>query len=135
MKQLLIIGLGGFFGAVLRYIISGYVQSKTGTGFPYGTLAVNLVGCLVIGLLSYLVDARSMLTAETRAFILVGLLGALTTFSTLSSETVGLLRGAQVNLALFNNWNTHCIGPGCGLVGAELGPAVFIIIHWMFTRW
>lgn len=121
MKQLLIIGFGGFSGAVLRYVISGYVQSKTGTGFPYGTLVVNVVGCLIIGLLSYLAESRNVFTAETQAFILVGLLGALTTFSTLSNETFGLLRGAQVNIALLNIGVHVVLGLGAVWLGQGLG--------------
>ena len=92
MSNLFIIGLGGFIGAVLRYTLSGAAQALSRSGnFPYGTLAVNLIGCLLIGLLSYLVETHSLLGPQARMFSMVGLLGALTTFSTYGLETLNLL--------------------------------------------
>src|SRR5438132_10875218 len=69
MSTILLIGLGGFLGSVLRYGVSGAVQSLAGgVLFPVGTLAVNLTGCFVIGFLSQLADAREVFTPESRAF-------------------------------------------------------------------
>ncbi len=101
--RLCLIGAGGFCGAVLRYQVSGWVQDRSGSvTFPFGTLAVNMIGCLLIGLLTYLVETRSFFSVETRGFVLVGLLGAFTTFSTFGNETLTLLRDNRVLLALFN---------------------------------
>lgn len=98
--RLCIIGLGGFIGAVLRYLLSGWVQDRSGSIiFPYGTAAVNLSGCFAIGLLSYLVETRSFFSVETRAFLLIGLLGSFTTFSTFGSETLTLIRGGRIDMA------------------------------------
>ncbi len=92
MNNLFIIGLGGFIGAVLRYTLSGLAQTLSRSmTFPYGTLAVNLIGCLLIGLLSQLVETRGLLGPEARMFSIVGLLGALTTFSAYGLETLMLL--------------------------------------------
>ena len=103
MTKLLIVGAGGFIGAVLRYLISGVVQTLSGSiSFPYGTLAVNLLGCFVIGVLTCLVETRGMLTAEMRLFLLIGLLGSLTTFSTFGNETFNLIRDRNVAYALLN---------------------------------
>lgn len=103
MVKLLIIGAGGFIGAILRYVISGTVQAYSGSiSFPYGTLAVNLLGCFAIGVFSYLIEMRAVLTAEMRMFLLIGLLGSLTTFSTFSNETVNLIRDQNMEFALFN---------------------------------
>jgi CrcB protein len=97
------IGAGGFVGAVLRYLVSGWVQYRSGSIiFPFGTMAVNMIGCLVIGFLTYLVEARSLFSPEIRSFVLVGLLGAFTTFSTFGNETLGLIRDSRLDLAAVN---------------------------------
>lgn len=94
------IGLGGFAGAILRYLVSGWVQNRSGSIiFPYGTAAVNLIGCFIIGLLTFLVETRSSFSVETRAFVLIGLLGSFTTFSTFGSETLMLLRNGRIDMA------------------------------------
>ena len=103
LTKICIIGFGGFTGAVLRYFISGWAQASSGSFlFPYGTMAVNLIGCFFIGMGSYLVEYRSMFTVETRQFILVGLLGSFTTFSTFSNETINILRENRVDMAALN---------------------------------
>ncbi|MDW7773225.1 MAG: fluoride efflux transporter CrcB [Desulfobulbaceae bacterium] len=96
------IGLGGFIGAILRYLISGWVQDRSGSvAFPYGTLSVNLIGCFIIGLLTLLVETRSFFSVETRSFILIGLLGSFTTFSTFGIETLTLIRSGRLDMAAF----------------------------------
>jgi len=102
MKQLLVIGLGGFVGALLRYGLSTFTQTALrNVNFPYGTLVVNLLGCFLIGLLSALAELRPV-PPELRAFLLIGLLGAFTTFSTFSNESLNLLRGGENGLCLIN---------------------------------
>lgn len=94
------IGLGGFIGAILRYLVSGWVQDRSGSIiFPFGTATVNLIGCFIIGLLTFLVETRSYFSVETRAFILIGLLGSFTTFSTFGSETLVLIRSGRMDMA------------------------------------
>ena len=103
MLKIFLIGMGGFIGAVLRYGVSGLVQNLSRSiSFPYGTLAVNVIGCLIIGALSQLVETRGVLSVQTRLFIFVGVLGALTTFSTFSNETINLVREGQWLYALAN---------------------------------
>lgn len=103
MVKLLTIGLGGFIGAILRYLVSQLTQVATGsTFFPYGTLCVNLIGCFVIGILSFIAETRGMLSMETRMFLIVGLLGSFTTFSTFGYETFNLFREGRPILAGLN---------------------------------
>jgi CrcB protein len=103
MGKILLIGVGGFVGAILRYYVSGWMQQWVrDAGFPWGTLIVNLTGCLVIGGLSYLADVRGAFTPEARAFLFIGLMGAYTTFSTFGNETMALLRDGEFTPALVN---------------------------------
>lgn len=101
MRHLLIIGIGGFCGAILRYLISGGIQRWTrSVDFPYSTLAVNLVGCAVIGMLARLDEIRNVMSPQMRFFIFIGLLGAFTTYSTFSNETMNLINDRRFHLAL-----------------------------------
>jgi CrcB protein len=103
MTKLFLIGMGGFAGTLLRYGISGLIQNLSKSiAFPYGTLAVNLLGCLAIGFLSQLAESYGVFSSEARTFVFVGLLGAFTTYSTFASETVNLARDGQGSLALAN---------------------------------
>jgi len=103
MRNLFMIGLGGFLGAILRFSVSGIVQHWFRSfHFPYGTLVVNLVGCFLIGGLSHAAELRGLLSAEARSFIFVGLLGAFTTFSTFGNDTVSLFRDGEDILSALN---------------------------------
>ncbi len=95
MKILFVIGTGSFFGGILRYLLSQFVQSKFLSAFPFGTLTVNIIGCFLIGLVFGLTD-RGTLTPEWRLFLATGMIGGFTTFSAFSFETVGLLRDGQL---------------------------------------
>ena len=101
--KVFLIGAGGFVGAILRYAVSGWVQRLPfGETFPTGTLMVNVTGCLAIGFLAELADARSVLSPEIRALLVVGVLGAYTTFSAFANESMNLLRDREAGLALLN---------------------------------
>lgn len=108
MTNLIIIGVGGFLGAISRYLISGWIQSGSKViDFPVGTMTVNIIGSFVIGILSYLSFSRSFFSPEMRLLLIVGFLGAFTTFSSFSNETMGLFRGGEwmkglVNIGLTN---------------------------------
>jgi CrcB protein len=101
--KIFLAGIGGFFGSILRYSVSGFVQDVSRSiHFPYGTLAVNLIGCFAIGFLAQLAETRGVFTAETRTLIFVGVLGGFTTFSAFGNETINLWREGQSGLALLN---------------------------------
>ncbi len=103
MGKLLLAGLGGFIGSALRYAVGGYVQYRSRSiYFPYGTLAVNLIGCFVIGFLSQLSETRGVFTAEARTLIFIGILGGFTTFSAFGNETLNLWRDGENALAMTN---------------------------------
>jgi len=95
MKLLLFVGIGSFIGGILRYLISQFIQTKFLSTFPYGTLSVNVLGCLVIGLVLAWSE-HTNLTPEWRLFLATGICGGFTTFSAFSSETFSLLRDGQV---------------------------------------
>lgn len=100
LRTLLLVGTGGFIGSVLRYLLSSYVQQLSkGLQFPFGTLAVNVVGCVLVGFLAELADQRNLISDETRGFLIVGILGGFTTFSAFGNETMNLLRSGELWLA------------------------------------
>ncbi|MEW5755783.1 MAG: fluoride efflux transporter CrcB [Pseudomonadota bacterium] len=102
MNQILAIACGGAIGAVLRFWMSSGVHALFGRGFPYGTLSVNVLGCLLMGLLYVWLLERTALAAEWRAFVLVGLLGGFTTFSSFSIETLTLIESGELLKAVMN---------------------------------
>jgi fluoride exporter len=113
MRHLLLVGIGGFLGSIGRYYLGGAVLRATGAArFPWGTLVVNVVGCLFIGLLGGLAERRHLFDAATRLFLLTGVLGGFTPFSAFAYETYFLGReqawvaaaaniGLQLVLGLF----------------------------------
>lgn len=112
----MVVGSGGFLGALARYGLSGLVHGRLPIStFPYGTLAVNLLGCFGIGLMAGLAESGSFFGPDVRRFALIGLLGGFTTFSTFGFETFSMIRddeylraaasvGMHVVLGLFLVW-------------------------------
>jgi CrcB protein len=91
-----VVGSGGFIGALARYGIGGLVHRQVPLSvFPWGTLVVNLTGCLMIGLLAGFAESRQLFGPQFRLFVLIGILGGFTTFSTFGFETFAMLREAE----------------------------------------
>jgi CrcB protein len=102
LPQIIAIMLGGAFGAALRYLVSNGVYNLLGRDFPYGTLAVNLLGSFLMGILSVILLERNELDPLLKLAILVGFLGAFTTFSTFSMDTLALINEGALSRALLN---------------------------------
>jgi CrcB protein len=123
--KLLLIACGGAIGAVLRYLLSGWAQGwVTGSVFPLGTLVVNMVGCFVIGMLSALFTVK-LVPAEYRPIILIGVIGAFTTFSTFGLETFQLLRDKEVGLAMLNVVLSNVAGLAAVWLGYRMAERVY----------
>jgi CrcB protein len=102
MHRLVLIGLAGFAGTLLRYWLSELSAKRFGEAFPTGTLVVNLIGCFLAGLLFFLMFERYPVSQTMRTVLFVGLLGGFTTFSAFGLQTFTLLRDGQMGLALLN---------------------------------
>jgi CrcB protein len=98
----LLVAAGGLVGSVARYWLAGWVQSANGSNFPLGTLAVNVLGSFILGLVMALSLERGMVSAETRILLGTGLCGGFTTMSTFSYETLALLQSGGTAAALAN---------------------------------
>lgn len=92
MSNYLAVAFGGAFGSVARYFVAGSVHGRLGAGFPYGTLAVNVAGCFLIGLIMELTEGRFTINPQVKIFLTIGVLGGFTTFSTFSYETLAMAR-------------------------------------------
>ena len=121
--NIIFVALGGALGSVMRYLVNGYIQPLA-NGFPLGTLLVNVIGCFVIGFLSYLAEGYGMFEDTTRAFMFVGILGGFTTFSSFGNETLRLFRNDQI-LSALTNVGAHVI---LGLFAVWLGHMLATIL-------
>ncbi len=102
MLNLLIIGCGGFLGAISRFLVSELVYSFIGAGMPYGTLAVNLGGSFLLGIVAQIGLTGTLFSESVNSFVGIGFLGAFTTFSTFSVQTLELLESGSLLKAFLN---------------------------------
>lgn len=121
MQNLIAIAAGGAIGSVLRYGVGNMVTRVSGTGFPWGTLTVNALGSLLFGLLAFWLMERFPAESALRSFLLVGLLGAFTTFSTFSWETLGLLQHGELLRAMLNVLGSVVLCVALAFAGLQLG--------------
>jgi CrcB protein len=115
------LAVAGALGTLSRYALGGLVQHLCGDRFPWGTLAVNSLGCFLFGLVWVLAAERVRISPETRLIVLVGFMGAFTTFSTLVFETQTLMRDSQWLLAAGNYLGQSVLGVALLLLGMALG--------------
>jgi CrcB protein len=119
LQQLLFLAIAGALGTLSRYALGGLMQRITGTGFPYGTLLINILGCILIGLVMQVALTTDLIPSNVRAIITIGFIGSFTTFSTFSYETMKLLEDGALVSAMMNiasNVGLGLIGTFCGLL-------------------
>ncbi len=118
MTQTILILIGGGLGSVFRYWMSLGSYALLGRAFPYGTLAVNTLGCFLMGFLTiYIIERMNGQAESLRAFLLIGLLGGFTTFSSFSIETLNLFENGEILKTLLNIVGSVCLS----LLGVSLG--------------
>ncbi|PKM87609.1 MAG: fluoride efflux transporter CrcB [Firmicutes bacterium HGW-Firmicutes-12] len=104
------IALGGALGALGRYLLSTFIHSRSNLIFPLGTLSVNVLGSFLLGLIYVLGTSKLIISPNIRAFLGIGLLGAFTTFSTFSLETLNMIKDGEIRLALLNAVGSLILG-------------------------
>jgi CrcB protein len=120
LYKILLIGVGGGFGSIMRYAVAGWCQKLAAGSFPLGTLVVNVSGCLLVGFLGMLLTGPMLVREEYRIAILIGILGGYTTFSTFGRETFMLANQHEIWYALAN----VLLSNACGLIAVWLGHRV-----------
>jgi CrcB protein len=122
MDKLLIAGLGGFIGTIMRYLLNGIVYKALAYPlFPFGTLTINVLGCFFIGFFAGVTESRMSFTPEIRIFVQIGILGGFTTFSTFGYETFNLVRDGQFILGVGNILLSVFVGLTAVWLGYYLG--------------
>jgi len=123
--ELILIGVGGFFGAIARYLVDGWVSGSTKVGaFPLGTFVINISGAFTLGLLFALALEKTAIDPRIRGPVMIGFLGAYTTFSTLMLESWRLAEDGSWGLALLNIGLSSVVGMCAVFAGLTLGRAV-----------
>lgn len=125
MRAALWIAAGGVIGALGRFWLAGVVHRWLGAGFPFGTFAVNALGCLAIGAVLYLTEERPALGPEARLFVAIGVLGSFTTFSTFGLETFLMLRERDLGAAALNVVGSVLVGLSSVWLGRALAQAIW----------
>ena len=118
------VGVAGFFGAVARYSLDGWVSRLAGGGFPWGTFVVNLSGCFVIGLLTTVLTERLLPLPTVRVAVTVGFVGAYTTFSTFAYESLRQIQEGALGLAVANVAGSVVLGIAAAWLGVVAGRAL-----------
>jgi len=128
MIKIISISLGGMFGALMRYSLSGLIHRFFEGGFPLGTLGVNLLGSLLVGLL-WSASEMLVLSQNTRLFLFIGVLGSFTTFSTFSLESFHLLRDGEYGALVLNITASVVLGIALVFAGYFLGKYAIALIR------
>ena len=124
MLKIALIALAGAFGTICRYWLSGVVYDVLGRDFPWGTWAVNILGCFLFGLVWILSEERGFLSAQARILILTGFMGAFTTFSTFIFESGGILNDGQWLKLALNLGGQNLVGFMALYLGTGLGRVI-----------
>jgi len=124
VRPMLWVGAGGFLGANARYLLGGWIADRWGTAFPLGTFVINITGSFVLGLFLAFAEERSWLSPDYRLAFAIGFVGAYTTFSTFSYETIRLLQDGAYGFAAANVIGSVVLGIISAFAGFALGAAL-----------
>ena len=124
IQQILVVGVGGFFGANARFLVASWAAERLGPTFPYGTLLINVTGSFVIGLFLTIVTERVVAPPGLRLFFATGFLGAYTTFSTFTYESLALIQAGAYRAAALNLAGSLALGMLGVAFGVLVGRAV-----------
>ncbi len=128
MVKIMMVAVGGGLGSVLRYLVQGWGQRLSNGSFPVGTLAVNIIGCLLIGILNYVFSGPILIRQEYRIGLTVGVLGGFTTFSSFGWETFALANDGQGLRAILNLLLSVTLGFCAVLAGYRLAEKWFGVV-------
>ncbi len=123
MKEVLWVGVGGFLGANARYLLGGWIAARLGPAFPYGTFVINVSGSFVLGLVMGASEGH-VLSPVVRLSAAIGFIGAYTTFSTWTYETMQLVENGSLLLAALNAFGSLAVGLGAVIAGLAAGRAL-----------
>lgn len=126
MDRIIVVGLGGFLGSVLRYLVSGWTHTLLGERFPWGTLAVNAIGCFVLGGLAASAYEGQALGPNARIFLFIGVIGGFTTFSAFGYETVALIEAGRLRVACLSVAANLGLGISAVWLGAATARILFL---------
>ncbi len=124
MSKVFAVGLGGFLGAIVRYALTGLIHRSVGLGFPFGTLAVNSIGCFALGTITELATGRVSPDSPVRCFLTAGLIGGFTTFSAVAGDTFDFLRAERWLAAAASAGGNVFLGIGAAGLGHAAGKVL-----------
>ena len=129
MQKLFLIACAGALGTLARYGLSGLVHAAGARDFPWGTLVLNIIGCLLFGFLWSVMESRSGIGTAAKVIVLTGFMGAFTTFSTFSLETLHLMRDRQFLFAAANVGANCVLGLMVAALGMIIGRAIVTLLR------
>ena len=124
MREVAAVAVGGAIGATLRWGIGTWMVGRTGPGFPWHTMLINVAGAFLIGVLMALSVERGVVSGDWRLFLGTGVLGGFTTFSTLSYESIALMQNGLWSAGFVNMFGSAILGLGAAWIGIVVGRAV-----------
>lgn len=124
MIEILWVGLGGFLGANVRYLLAGWAAQRLGTDFPYGTSIINITGSFILGFFLAYIELRTWIHPSARLFFSIGFVGAYTTFSTFTYESMALMQRGELLLAGIYVFGSVMAGLIAVFAGIMLGRAI-----------